>query len=99
MGADNMNRQLQDLLNYFDPIGGAPVESPDRAEYEQIRKMIDQVGIPCALVVGKSMRGETIPPDVSSMVDQMVDGVAERIAALHAKLPKITPAAEVESIQ
>ena len=93
-----MNSQWLDLLEYFDPVGGTPVEGPDRAEFERIRKMIDQIGIPCALVVGQAMRKETTPPDVSQVVGQMVDGVAERIAALHAKLPKITPAAEVERV-
>lgn len=88
MGNAEMQHQWQDLLDHFDPIGGTPVQSPDRAEYEQIRTMVDQVGVPCALVVGQVMRGEKIQPDVSHMVDQMVDGIAQRIAVLHAKLPK-----------
>ncbi len=82
----NSNQQLQELLEYFDPTGQEPVQGPHRQEYDTVRRMLETVGTPCAIVVGAHVRGETLPADVTRMVDQMCVGVNERIAALHAKV-------------
>jgi|GEM_PF-2900523 len=88
----------QECLDHFAPASGQPPAGPDREEFLRLREVANQIGTPCALILGGKLEGIPVPSDVVDGVAQIVQSFEQRVAALHAKLPKITPAAEVERV-
>jgi len=92
------DEKWQECLDHFAPVTGQPPAGPDHEEFLRLREVANQIGTPCALILGSKLEGIPVPSDVVQGVAQIVQSFEQRVAALHAKLPKITPAAEVESV-
>jgi len=88
----------QECLDYFDPATGQSPTGPDHEEFLRLHEVADQIGAPCALILGKKLERIPVPSDVVQGVAQIVKNFEQRVAALHARLPNITPATEVESV-
>lgn len=78
----------QDCVDYFEPAEATPPASPDREEFSNVRRMVEQVSAPRPPLSGEKSEEEQLPRHIVQGVSQMMDHTARCIAALHAKLPK-----------
>src|SRR5260221_467495 len=87
--------KLQDLLSYFDPIGGEPLVAPAITEgqlqkYGAIKRLIDANGPMSFALAEKVMKNEhdARAERLGDVVGKMNDKIEELINELHAEVIK-----------
>ncbi|MDD4287456.1 MAG: hypothetical protein PHO20_04155 [Candidatus Peribacteraceae bacterium] len=93
------DEKWQECLDHFAPVTGQPPTGPDQEEFLQLRKVADQIGTPCAVLLGRETQGLPVPSDVLNGLASIIESFEQRVATLHAKLPKTASAPGVEGAQ